>query len=91
MLGRFNYTERGILDRTHLRFFTRRTIRDLLEATDYSILRHQMTVIPLEVLFSISFENRLMRIMHGILIMLTRMLPGLFGYQSFIVAKPRKC
>lgn len=35
--GRFNYTESGILDRTHLRFFTRRTIRELLERAGYKI------------------------------------------------------
>jgi 2-polyprenyl-3-methyl-5-hydroxy-6-metoxy-1,4-benzoquinol methylase len=90
LLGRFNYTERGILDRTHLRFFTRQTITDLLEAADCSILRHEMTVIPLEVLFSISLENPLMRLMRGTLILLTRMSPGLFGYQSFITARAQK-
>jgi 2-polyprenyl-3-methyl-5-hydroxy-6-metoxy-1,4-benzoquinol methylase len=90
MMGRFDYTERGILDNTHLRFFTRRTIRELLEAEGCSIVSHQMTVIPLEILLSLSLETPVMRIMHGTLILLTRMLPGLFGYQSFITAKPRK-
>lgn len=30
LLGRWDYTERGIMDRTHLRFFTRRTLEQLV-------------------------------------------------------------
>jgi SAM-dependent methyltransferase len=38
MLGRFNYSPTGgILDATHLRFFTQRTIRELLVASGYTI------------------------------------------------------
>jgi 2-polyprenyl-3-methyl-5-hydroxy-6-metoxy-1,4-benzoquinol methylase len=35
--GRFNYTESGILDRTHLRFFTRSSLLDLVESTDIKV------------------------------------------------------
>ena len=35
--GRWEYTERGILDRTHLRFFTRQSIRQLFEETEFSV------------------------------------------------------
>jgi 2-polyprenyl-3-methyl-5-hydroxy-6-metoxy-1,4-benzoquinol methylase len=86
LLGRFDYMERGILDRTHLRFFTRRTIRSLLQAEGFSVVRHRMTVIPLEVIVSLSLRNPIMKLMHGTLIVLTRLLPGLLGYQSFIAA-----
>ncbi|MBF2066010.1 MAG: methyltransferase domain-containing protein [Calothrix sp. C42_A2020_038] len=35
--GQFEYTQFGILDNTHLRFFTKKTIEDLFETTGYSI------------------------------------------------------
>jgi len=89
LLGRFDYMERGILDRTHLRFFTRRTIRQLLEDEGYKVVSHKMTVIPLEVMVSLSLTNPLMRLCHGILISLTQLAPGLFGYQSFITVSPK--
>ncbi len=37
LLGRFNYQEQGLLDRTHLRFFTLRTARQLIEEAGYEI------------------------------------------------------
>ncbi len=36
--GRFDYADSGILDRTHLRFFTRRSSRTLLESAGYRII-----------------------------------------------------
>jgi 2-polyprenyl-3-methyl-5-hydroxy-6-metoxy-1,4-benzoquinol methylase len=37
LLGRWNYTETGTLDRTHLRFFTLQTARRLIEQAGYKI------------------------------------------------------
>jgi SAM-dependent methyltransferase len=37
--GRFDYTDDGLLDRTHIRFFTRKTIAALFERTGYAIER----------------------------------------------------
>ena len=39
MAGRFNYADTGVLDRTHLRFFTRRTARELIEEAGLAIVR----------------------------------------------------
>lgn len=40
MAGRFEYGDTGVLDRTHLRFFTRRTARRLIEDAGLVIERH---------------------------------------------------
>ena len=34
--GRFDYTDLGILDNTHIRFFTRKTVKELFERSGYS-------------------------------------------------------
>jgi 2-polyprenyl-3-methyl-5-hydroxy-6-metoxy-1,4-benzoquinol methylase len=38
--GRFRYTETGIMDRTHLRFFDFRSARHLVEQDNLEVLRH---------------------------------------------------
>lgn len=35
--GSWNYAEKGLLDRTHLRFFTRETIADLFQGSGYAV------------------------------------------------------
>jgi SAM-dependent methyltransferase len=37
--GRFAYTSSGLLDKTHLRFFTRRSIAELFDGAGYDIVR----------------------------------------------------
>jgi SAM-dependent methyltransferase len=39
LLGQWNYTESGILDRTHLRFFTRKSVMDLIASARCRVVR----------------------------------------------------
>ncbi|HEX7681731.1 MAG TPA: class I SAM-dependent methyltransferase [Thermoanaerobaculia bacterium] len=39
LLGRFRYEETGVLDHTHLRFFTRRTAREMIEQAGLQVVR----------------------------------------------------
>jgi 2-polyprenyl-3-methyl-5-hydroxy-6-metoxy-1,4-benzoquinol methylase len=89
LFGRFNYTERGILDKTHLRFFTRKTARAMVESRGYEILEEQMTVIPVELISKLPARNPLMRFCNVIMRGLTWMAPGLFGYQIMFVARQK--
>jgi len=50
LLGLFDYDQRGILDRGHVRFFTRRGIRRRLQEAGFSVMRTEATGLPLEVL-----------------------------------------
>jgi 2-polyprenyl-3-methyl-5-hydroxy-6-metoxy-1,4-benzoquinol methylase len=44
LAGRFDYTDRGILDRTHLRFYTRRTLIQMLADAGFVATRVVATV-----------------------------------------------
>ncbi|MFV0307954.1 MAG: methyltransferase domain-containing protein [Desertimonas sp.] len=49
VVGRFDYDRRGILDRGHVRFFTRRSLERLLARTGLRIVHRGVTGVPLEV------------------------------------------
>lgn len=79
LAGRWRYTERGILDRTHTHLFTRKTLAETLERAGYRIDVLDFTV-PLPVLRNGTTE----RIAHGI----GRIRPSLFAYQFVVSAAP---
>jgi glycosyltransferase involved in cell wall biosynthesis len=49
LAGRFDYDRRGILDRGHLRFFTRRSFERLAEGAGYRVRRVDATGLPFDV------------------------------------------
>jgi SAM-dependent methyltransferase len=87
LFGRFEYGDRGIMDRTHLRFFTRKSALRMLRNAGFEVVRHEMTVMPLEVVIGSPDRNPLIRLAHWILILCTWLMPGLFGYQTFMICR----
>jgi 2-polyprenyl-3-methyl-5-hydroxy-6-metoxy-1,4-benzoquinol methylase len=87
MLGKFNYAERGILDRTHLRFFTRKTAHELLSTAGYDIIEEKATIMPIELVLGLSSQNPIMHATNLVLRLSTRILPGLLGYQIMMRAR----
>lgn len=77
-LGLFDYDERGILDRGHLRFFTRRSFRKLLRQTGWAVSRTDYTGLPLEALGAGGGVARGVRLFDR---MLVSSRPTLFAYQ----------
>jgi SAM-dependent methyltransferase len=49
-IGRFGYDRRGILDRDHVRFFTKRTFERLVADGGFRVVRRSGTGLPLEVI-----------------------------------------
>ena len=78
--GRWRYTERGILDRSHTHLFTRKTLDEAIEAAGYSIVSHDLTA-PVPVIGS----PRVEQLAHAI----AGLRPSLFAYQLIVAATPR--
>jgi 2-polyprenyl-3-methyl-5-hydroxy-6-metoxy-1,4-benzoquinol methylase len=89
LFGRFEYTPRGILDRTHLRFFTRKSARRLLEECGYEVVEQKQTVMPLELVLGLDPKNPLMVAANRVLAGLTWLMPSLLGYQTVLVGRPK--
>jgi 2-polyprenyl-3-methyl-5-hydroxy-6-metoxy-1,4-benzoquinol methylase len=89
LLGRFDYASRGILDKTHMRFYTRKTARSLLEENGYQIVEQKMTVIPVELVPAFAVSSVLVKALNACLRFFTPLLPGLLGYQIVLVARAR--
>jgi SAM-dependent methyltransferase len=87
LFGRFNYTDRGILDKTHIHWYTRKAARRLLTNAGYRIVAERLTVIPIALALGISPQGVLFNALNRTLGMLTRMMPGLFGYQIMLIAR----
>jgi SAM-dependent methyltransferase len=88
LAGRFDYKDRGILDRTHLRFFTRRTARLLLEEQGFSVTRETPTAMPFELGIPALGAPAAAAVVRPLAIGLAHLLPTLFGYQFVLEAAP---
>jgi SAM-dependent methyltransferase len=85
--GRFPYAERGILDRTHLRFYTRRTARELVAGAGFRIRRDAATAMPVELAVPALGGPLLRDFSRGVASAAATVWPTLFGYQVVIEAE----
>jgi predicted TPR repeat methyltransferase len=87
LMGRFPYSDRGILDRTHMRFYTRSSARALLARCGFEVLEQTDSAMPVELALGLSGRRAPMRIANRALRTLTRLAPGLLSYQTVLVAR----
>ena len=85
LLGRFNYGKRGILDMTHTRLYTFKTLRHLFEQCGFRVDRIEGIPAPFPLALG---DNGLSRVLLRLNAILIRVAPGLFSYQIFAVMTP---
>jgi glycosyltransferase involved in cell wall biosynthesis/cyclopropane fatty-acyl-phospholipid synthase-like methyltransferase len=81
-LGRFDYDQRGPLDRGHIRFFTRNTIEALIEQCGLRVLERRTVGTPFDTLAGPQgSRTRVVRAATRTDEVMTRVWPRMFGYQ----------
>ncbi len=84
--GQFNYGRSGILDRTHTRLFTFRTLRHLLEDAGFTIDRMRGIPPPIPL---VTGDNAVGRGLMAMAAVATRVAKTLFSYQIYVEATSR--
>jgi SAM-dependent methyltransferase len=88
LAGRFPYADRGILDRTHVRFYTRSSARGLLAGSGLRIAWETATAMPVELAFPALGTPPLAGPVRAGARLLAAAWPTLFGYQFVFEAAP---
>jgi glycosyltransferase involved in cell wall biosynthesis len=85
LLGNFNYGKRGILDLTHTRLYTFRTLRLLFEQCGFRVESVLGVPAPFPEALGLNWLSRFLVWLNDALIRVAR---GLFSYQIFMVVTP---
>jgi len=86
LFGQFNYGKKGILDATHTRLFTFRSLREMLDQAGYKILEERGIPAPFPKAIGDNWCSRLLLRVNEALINLSK---GLFAYQIFVRAEAK--
>ena len=83
--GKIEYRNDGLFDKTHLRFFTRKSSKELINDSKLEIVELSYSSLPWENLFKSGLVSRILSIFERFLILLR---PQLFAYQFIYLVKP---
>lgn len=89
LFGRFRYTERGILDRSHLSFYTRSSAQRLLSDSGFRMTSIRPTAMPYELALPFLSHGALARPTRAFAQATAQAWPTLFGYQFVFEAVRR--
>ncbi len=87
LMGRFDYTERGLLDKTHLRFFTLASFLRFLREAGMEVTELVATPVPLPLVVPERFHGRWLTLVHGASARLAGLWKRMLAYQFVAVAR----
>lgn len=89
LAGIFTYRDRGILDHTHLRFYTKKTLRREIERAGFEIVEMRGSAIPVRLIVGKWVPEVVLRPVEAVLAASTQIWKALFAYQFVLAARPR--
>ncbi len=89
LVGQFNYSRVGILDETHLRFFTLKTAKKLASDSGLEVISTSVTPIPLPLILPSTSKGRAFSFFHWLNWGLTKLRKTLLGYQFILICQPK--
>lgn len=87
LMGRFEYEDRGIMDRTHLRFFTRRTALEMVSRAGLFCESLHVTPTPVELVLPRLANGFWGAGLLSLNAQVSKLVPRLFGYQFIMVCR----
>ncbi len=87
LAGRFDYVDRGILDKTHLRFFTLRSLKQMMQEVSCKVIDIAPTPVPVQIVFPIT-ARKLFDPFHEAHYAFVRSWKTLLAYQFVVTAVP---
>jgi 2-polyprenyl-3-methyl-5-hydroxy-6-metoxy-1,4-benzoquinol methylase len=86
LLGKIEYTRNGLFDKTHLRFFTKKSSKELIENSKFKVISLNYSSIPWENILNLRMLMKPISILERFLIALR---PEIFAYQFIYLVEPK--
>jgi 2-polyprenyl-3-methyl-5-hydroxy-6-metoxy-1,4-benzoquinol methylase len=86
LLGKIDYVNNGLFDKTHLRFFTKKSARELINTSKFKIVTLKYSSIPWENIFKFGLITKILSFFERFFIWLR---PQLFAYQFIFLVIPK--